>query len=327
MAVIEMVQHLWLAAALGVAAELGIADLLRNGSMSISELAEMTNTHEDSLYRLMRMLASHDIFREEKNRVFTLTSLAQALQEDHVKYYVTSHLSKLHFQMFSELKYSVSTGKNACELFINKPLFEHFGSDETHSRLFNKAMTNITKMQLEILIPAFSFKRFRNIVDVGGGQGLLITAICSRHPVCRGILFDLPHLTSQAKKTFEQNKLAPDRVEVISGSFFDKIPEGGDLYILKNILCDWDDESCRKILGNIGSVMTKTSRLLIIDSVIDEGNKPSFGKMNDILMMVSVGGKERTIAEFNNLLQHTGFRIKKLHNVVSSMKLIEGELA
>jgi len=312
MAVIEMVQHLWLAAALGVAAELGIADLLKNGPRSIRELAVLTNTNEDSLYRLLRMLASHDIFREEKNHYFAMSPLAQALREDQLKYYVISHLSKLHFQMFSELGYSIRTGKNASELFTSKPLFEHLGSD-------------ITMMQVEILLSAFSFRKYKNIVDIGGGQGLMLTAILSRYPDCRGILFDLPQLTNQAEKTFDQHKIA-DRVKIISGNFLEKIPAGGDLYMLKNILCDWNDEPCKDILKNINSVMTKASRLLIIDSVIEQGNKPSIGKMNDILMMVSVGGKERTLAEFNALLTQSGFRIKKLHNAVSSLKLIEAEL-
>jgi hypothetical protein len=325
-AVFEMVHHFWLAAALGVAAELGIADILKKGAKTIRELALLTHTHEESLYRLMRMLASHDIFKEINEKYFTLTPLAKSLQEDQVKYLITGHLTKLHFQMFGELMFTIRTGKKSSELFMESTLFEHIGEDEQRNEQFNKAMTSSTMMQVAAILPAFSFRRFRNIVDIGGGQGLMLAAIIRKYPGCIGIVFDLPQSTSQTIQIFEKYEIT-NRAEIIAGSFFEKIPEGGDLYMLKSILHNWDDESCRKILSNIYKAMTSTSRLLILESVIDEGNEPSFGKMTDMLMMVAVGGKERTKAEYESLLTRTGFRIRKIHPTISPLSLIEAEKA
>ena len=229
-AVFEMVHHFWLAAALGVAAELGIADLLKKGVKSIHELATLTHTHEESLYRLMRMLASHDVFREQNNRLFTLTPLAKSLQEDQVKYLIISHLTKLHFQMFGELIYSIRTGKNASELITGSALFDHIGQDEQRNELFIKAMTNASMMQVAAIIPAYSFGRYRNIIDVGGGEGLMMAAIIQKFPDCKGIVFDLSQSSDQALKIIEKQGIA-DRCWFIAGSFFETIPEGGDLYI------------------------------------------------------------------------------------------------
>ncbi|MBN1416540.1 MAG: hypothetical protein JW973_15655 [Bacteroidales bacterium] len=323
-AVFEMVHHFWLAAALGVVAELGIADILKKGSTSVRELASLTNTHEDSLYRLMRMLSSHNIFREQKNRLFTLTPLAKALQEEQVKYLIISHLTKLHFQMFSELMYSVRTGKNVCQRLTGNTLFDHIGKDEQRNELFIKAMTNVTMMQVAAILSVYSFRPYKNIIDIGGGQGLMMAAILQKYPGCRGIVFDLPQSSHQASHTFEEYDIA-DRSGFVAGNFFETIPGNGDLYILKNVLHDWDDETCRKILMNILSVMSSTAKLIVIEQFIERKNKPSFGKMMDMLMMISTGGKERTKAEYKTLLQQTGFRIRKIYRTISPFTLVEAE--
>lgn len=318
----EMIHNFWLASAIGVAAELGIADLLKNGPKSIHELALMTGTHEESLYRIMRVLASQQIFREIKDKHFRLTPLARSLLEDQVKYLIAVHLTKKQFHLFGELLTCVKTGKNASEPLAGSLLFEHIGKDERRNEWYNKAMTNATMMQASAILSAYSFKRFRKVIDIGGGQGLLLAAILRQSENSRGVVFDLPQSTSQTRSILEKYSVE-DRTEIIEGNFFEKIPEGGDLYILKSVLHSWDDESSRKILSNVYEAMTLESRLLIIESVLDEGNEPSFGKMTDILMMVAMGGKERTKSEYEALLHRTGFRIRKIHPTISPHSLIE----
>lgn len=324
-AVFEMVHQFWLAAAVGVAAELGIADLLKKGPKAISELSAITGSDEESLYRMMRMLASHDIFREKDDRIFVLTPLAKSLQEDQFRYLIISHLTKLHFQMFSELAYCIRTGKNAAELFTGNTLFNYIGEDEKRNELFTKAMTNVSMMQVMALVPVYPFHRYRHIVDIGGGQGMMMASILSMFPDIRGIIFDLPQLQGQALKIAEQYGIQ-DRCRFIAGSFFERIPEGGDLYMMKNVLHDWNDEACRQILSNLRKIMNVTSRLLIMEVIIEKGNQPSFGKMTDMLMMVAAGGKERTRAEFYRLLQKAGFNILSIRRTVSPLWIIEAEI-
>jgi len=323
-AVFEMVHQFWLVAAMGVAAELGIADILRQGKKDIRELAGITTTHEESLYRLLRVLASNDIFREDKDRCFSLTPLAEALQEDRARYLVTAHLTRIHYQMFSELMYCVKTGKNAAELITGTELFESIGSSMESSELFNRAMTTATRMQVPAILSAFSFGRFWNIIDVGGGEGLLLAAILQKYPRIRGVVFDLPQSTVRTAEVFDRYNVA-GRATIETGSFFESVPCGGDLYMLKSVLHNWDDEPALKILSNIRKVMESGARLLIIDSILGGRNEPSFGKMTDILMLVAMNGKERTLVEFESLLDQSGFTIQKIHPTVTPHKLIEAK--
>lgn len=323
-AVFEMAHNLWLAAGLNVAAELGIADLLKEGGKSIHELADLTGTHEESLYRMMRMLASQEIFREQKNRFFALTPLAEALQENNIKYLITSHLSKRQFHLFGEMIYTIRTGKSASEMVIGNSVFENLGQDEEHNERFINAMTNVSLMQISTILPVYPFKNYKNIIDIGGGEGLMMAALLQKYSACRGIVFDRPQSAGMAVKFIERYGIG-DRCKFVSGSFFETIPEGGDLYILKNILHDWNDESCLVILRNIAMTMPSASRLLIIDPVVEEGNRPSIGKMTDMLMMTALGGKERSKDEFKILLDQANFRIRKTHRTISQLILIEAE--
>jgi hypothetical protein len=236
-AVFEMAHNLWLASSLNVAAELGIADLLKEGGKSIHDLAVLTDTHEESLYRMMRMLASQGIFREKKGRFFILTPLAEALQENNIKFLITSHLSKRQFHTFAEMIYTIRTGKCASELVIGNHLFDHLAQDSTHNEQFINAMTNVSLMQISTILPVFNFRKYKNIIDVGGGEGLLMAAILQKHPDCRGIVFDLPQSEEMAVK-FLENYDVGARCTFVAGSFFETIPEGGDLYMMKNILHD-----------------------------------------------------------------------------------------
>jgi hypothetical protein len=325
-AVFEMAHNLWLAASLNVAAELGIADQLKEGGKFIRELAALTGTHEESLYRMMRMLASQEIFREQKSRFFTLTPLAEALQENNIKFLITSHLSKRQFHLFGEMMYTIRTGKSANEIIIGDDLFDHLRLDEKRNEQFINAMTNISLIQISTILPVYPFKKYKKIIDIGGGEGLMLAALLQKYTECRGTVFDLPQSASQAIKFIERYGI-DDRCSFVAGNFFETIPEGGDLYIMKNILHDWNDESCLVILRNIAMTMPSTSRLLIIDPFVEDGNRPSFGKMTDMLMMTALGGKERTKDEFKILLDQAGFRIRKIYRTISQLMLIEAEKA
>ena len=320
----ETIHNFWVAAAINVAAELGIADILKEQSRSIDELAEQTQTHAESLYRMMRMLASQGIFREVKERRFITTSLARPLEDDQIRYLILSHLTSRHFFMFADLMTAVKTGKRVSDKFAGDDLFKHLGRDEQRNEWFNKAMSNVSKMQVPAILSVFSFKPFGRIIDVGGGHGLFLAAILQKNARCKGVVFDLPQAILKTRTLIDAYSLG-DRLEMVGGDFFESVPGGGDLYMMKSVLHDWDDESSIKILNNVREAMSPSSRLLIIEAVIEEGNTPSFGKMTDILMMVALGGKERTRAQFESLLSQTGFKIRKIHSTITPHSIIEAE--
>lgn len=318
----EMAHNMWLAAGISVAAELGIADLVKEGPRSITDLASLTNTHSDSLYRLMRMLASQGIFKEKKGRYFELTSLAVPLQEDQIRYLMLVHLNRNQFRIFGELMESVRTGSTVLKEQSGIALFDFIGSEDQRNEWFNKAMSSASKMLIPALLSAFSFKRYKNIMDIGGGEGQLLASILSRTPKSKGVVFDLPGVLSHTGTIIERHGLH-GRMAALEGDFFENVPGGGELYILKSVLHDWDDESSGKILSKLHGAMDQKSRLLVIEAVLDEGNQASFGKMTDILMLVAAGGRERTRIQWEVLLAVSGFKIRKIHPTISHFSIIE----
>jgi len=320
----EMVHNMWLAAGISVVAELGIADLLKKGPRNIDDLAAKTDTHSASLYRVMRMLASQGIFRELKGKHFKTTSLARPLEEDQIRYMILVHLNRNHFKMFGELMKSVKTGETVSGERSGRALFDHIADEERRNECFNKAMSNASKMQVPALLKAFPFKKFSKIVDVGGGEGFFLSAILGRATGSRGVVFDLPNVLVKTGSVIVSKDLE-GRMDVQEGDFFKSVPVGGDLYVLKSVLHDWENKSCEKILGNVHRAMDEGSRLLIIESVLDEENQPSFGKMTDILMMAAAGGMERTHQQWEELLKATGFRIREIHSSITPHSLIEAE--
>jgi len=318
----EMVHQMWVAAGISVAVQLGIADLLKQGPMDIAGLARETGTHEDSLYRLMRMLATQGLFKESGERLFASTRLSKPLQEDQIRYLLMTHLRAGQFEVFGDLMQSVKTGKNVRGRDSGRGLFDQIEGDVERNERFTRAMTSASRMLAGALVAAFPFKRYEKIIDVGGGQGFLLAAILDRNPGIRGTVFDLPGAISKAERIIGEFSLE-ERMDAVAGDFFDKVPEGGDLYLMKSILHDWSDEDALKILTRVREAMPDSSRLLVIEPVIGKNNRPEFGKMTDILMMAAVGGKERTRNEWEALLTDAGFMIRKIHGTVSPQHLIE----
>jgi hypothetical protein len=318
---LERMQNLWLLGSISAVNELGIADILSGGPRSVKELASLTGTLEDPLYRMMRMLASEGIFRESKNTKFSNTKVSESMKETELKYFIQHTLNSMQFRIFGELMHSLKTGRRSSELFVETGMFEHMGESQELNDLYNRAMTNTSRMQVAAILSSFNFNKFKHIVDIGGGLGFFLSAILSKYRAVKGTLFDLPQVIDDPQK-LPGAGILEGRLKIEAGSFFDTIPSGGDLYTLKNILHGWGDDDCVRILKNIRKVMQESARLMIIESVIDDINKPSWGKASDIFMMAGLGGRERTREEFRSILKQSGFRIAEVHRTVSPLSLI-----
>ncbi len=312
-----------------LAAKLGIPDLLAERAQTAEELAAKTSTHPPSLYRLLRTLASIGVFAEKAEKKFELTPISALLRSDvpnSVRDFAVMMGEDWMWQAWSELPYSVKTGGVAHEKAQGMGSFEFFQKNAEAGKVFNAAMTNFTRAMIPAAVEAYDFSRINRLVDVAGGHGLLLAGILKANPHLRGVLFDLPFVIDGAGALLDEQGVS-DRVELVSGNFFESVPAGADAYMMKHIIHDWDDESSIKILKNIRSAMSENGRVLIIEMVVPDGNEPSPSKALDILMLVMEGGKERTKEEYRRLLEASGFELTRIVPTRSPYSVIEGERA
>lgn len=312
-----------------VAAKLGIADLLAERSQTAAELAAKAEVNAPSLYRLLRTLASIGIFAETPDRKFELTPIAALLRSDvpnSMRDFVTLMGEDWIWQAWGELIYSIQTGGVAHEKVQGMSSFEFYEKNKEAGKVFNRAMTNFTLAVIPALVEAYDFSGIGKLVDIAGGHGLLLSGILNANPQTRGILFDLPFVIEGAPELLEREGVR-NRVELVSGDFFQSVPAGADAYLMKHIIHDWDDQSSIKILRNIHSAMNKDGRVLIVEMVVPEGNEQHPSKALDILMLVIEGGKERTKDEYRKLLELSGFSLARVIPTKSPYSVIEGKRA
>lgn len=308
-----------------VTAKLGIADLLAEKPQTAEELARKTETHAPSLYRVLRTLASAGIFAENSDGKFELTPLAELLRSDapsSMRDFAIMIGSQWIWQAWNELLYSVQTGEVAHEKVQGMSSFEFFAQNEEAGRIFNRAMTGFTLMSAPAIVEAYDFSGFNKLVDIAGGHGLLLTAILKANPHLQGVLFDLPFVIEGAGELLEKEGAA-NRIEKISGDFFESVPAGADAYMMKHIIHDWDDASSIKILQNIRQAMNANGKVLIIEMVVPEGNEPHPAKALDLVMLTMEGGKERTAEEYRQLLAAADLRLTRIIPTRSPYSIVE----
>ncbi|MDT4969259.1 MAG: hypothetical protein QOJ64_3996 [Acidobacteriota bacterium] len=321
----QMITGAWVSQLIYVAARLGIADLLKDGPRSADELAGSTKTDAPTLYRVMRALASLGIFAEDENKRFSMTPLATPLQAGPGSLRAMAlHLAERpSWLAWGDLLYSVQTGKTAFPHVHGQEIFTYYAEHPESSEPFNQAMTNFSETVIAALIKSYDFSAATRLVDVGGGHGSLLAAVLKANPDMKGVLYDLSPAAEGAKQRVAEEGLA-DRCEVMAGDFFESVPAGGDTYIMKHIIHDWDEERAIAILKNCHRAMADDGRLLLIEAVIAPGNEPSLGKLMDINMLVLPGGRERTEKEYAELFSRVGFRLTKVTPTESPVSVIEG---
>jgi hypothetical protein len=311
-----------------VAARLGIADLLRDGPRHSDELAQTAAADPRTLYRILRALAGLGIFAEQQPHVFELTPLAEPLRSDVSGSLHGSALvygDRWWWQACGELLHSVTSGQTAFEQVHGQTLFDYLGQSVDAAALFNRHQSNMTRQDAAAVVEAYDFSVFSSIVDIGGGLGALAGAILQACPHTGVILFDQPAVIDAAKASLSPEPGA--RCQLVGGDFFIAVPAGGDAYVLKDIIHDWDDELAISILQNCRKAMTagaaNNRRLLLIEKVIPAGNEPFAGKLTDITMLLITGGMERTGEEYRALLEKAGFALTRIVATRSPASVIE----
>ena len=314
-----------LSQSLRVVAELGIADLLGGGERSVDELSQATHTNADALYRVMRLLASEGVFREESPRHFSQTELSATLRSDlpaSPRDFVRM-INGEPFQAFAQLLYSVRTGKPAFDQVFGAPRFEWLGSHPEQAALFQQAMIAFSQGSNEAVADAYDFSSSRCVVDVGGGHGQLLSAILIRNPHLSGILFDLPAGVAAARTGAGG---ALPRCELIAGDFFENVP-AADTYILKKVIHDWDDERAAIILANCRKAMSANGKVLLAETLFPVGNDPDPIKVLDVNMLTVPGGLERTENQFASLFSVAGLRLERVIATKAPISILEACIA
>ncbi len=321
---IQMLTGCWLSQCIYVAAKLNLADILKDGSRSCDALAEVTGTNSSSLYRLLRALASVNIFAETEPKHFKLTPLATCLRSDvpnSIKGF-TLLAGGDGYQMWSNLAHSIETGTEAYTKEYGMPLFAYYQQNPQAAEVFNNAMTNLSALEQAAIVEAYDFTSIDKLVDVAGGCGSQLAAILQAYPQMQGMLIDLPEVITSASDFLTKQEVS-DRTQLIAGNFFEGVPPGGDAYLLKHIIHDWEDPEALKILQNCYKVMPEGGRLLIIEQIIPPGNQPSPAKFWDLTMLIVCGGKERTAQEYRQLLKAANFELKSIFSTKSDASIIE----
>jgi len=324
---LQIVTGFWMSRAVYVFAKLGIADLLQSGPKTPEELAEASGTHAPSLFRILRALASAGIVKTEDNGRFALTPLSETLVTGvpgSVRWFIVSELGQEHYPAWGNLMHSVKTGEIAFDNHFGIDIWKYFQQNPEDAAVFNDSMSGMTAAVNEAITSLYDFSQFKKVVDVGGGHGALITSILQKNPQTKGMLLDAPEVVEGAGPRLEAAGVA-DRCEVVAGNFFEAVPAGGNAYIMKWIIHDWDDEKAITILKNCRTHMQPDDRLIVVDAVVPEGNEPDFSKTFDLNMMVMTGGKERTAAEFEKLFAAAGFELLRVTPTDLPTAIVEGQ--
>jgi C-methyltransferase len=327
-AMFEMIVAGWTSQAITVAAQLGVADALADGPLPIDELAARVDADADALRRLLRALIGRGIFRQRRDGRYELNSLSDTLRSD-APVSMTSaarfYGSQEQRERWTLMVDAVRTGNAVVAALRGKESFEYFAEKPQLAELFNQTMTSVSELTDATVVAGYDFSVYPTIVDVGGGHGPLLAAILASAPASGGVLYDLPGVVANAPNLLRKQDVA-DRVRIAEGSFFDEVPPNGDAYILKNIIHDWPEDKALQILRNVRAAAGPHAALLLVEFVIPSHNRDFPGKWVDLEMMLNLGARERTAAEYRDLLSQAGFRMTRVVQTASPLSVVEARV-
>jgi C-methyltransferase len=325
---LQLIVGKWAMQAIYVAAELGIADRLKDGPQASAHIARECATDDDATYRLMRALSNIGVLDEREGQVFALTDMGEFLRSDvpgSLRGFARVAGYAPTWAPWGQALHSVRTGQPAFEHVFGETAFDWFTKHLDESAIFDEAMTSISSVESAAVAAVFDFTGIATLADVGGGRGHLLGTILAANPSLRGILFDLPHVVAGAG-AFLRARGVEARVRVEGGSFLETAPEGADAVIMKHILHDWNDEDAIRILRNCRRVLPECGRLLVVEAIVPPPGARGFAKLLDLeMLVVSPRGRERTEREFAELFAKGGFRLTRVVPTMSPAAIVEGE--
>jgi orsellinic acid C2-O-methyltransferase len=316
-ALYRMITGFYISQAIHAMARLGIADLLSNGSLEAEELAQRSKTHAPSLKRVLRLLVAAGVFTEDNAGRFALTQIGDYLRADLPGSMRPAALlfGGITQRAWSDLQHSVETGEPAFRRVFGRDSFAYLAAHPEEAANFDAAMEGFTSQIATVVAAAYDFSGVRRVIDVGGGNGALLVGILRAHPALKGTLLELPQVVARARPRLRELGLA-DRCETVGGDFFAGVPDGADVYLLKHVIHDWDDEHAVAILKNCRKAMSPAAKLLIVEGIypprIDQSEISRGAAANDVNMLVCTGGRQRSEVEFRNLYVAAGLALSRI---------------
>ena len=320
----KMVTGYWVSQIIGVAARLGIAEHLHGGAKTADELARLTGSEPSALFRVLRAAASLGVFQLGADDRFSLTPLGETLRSNvpgSMREMAIMQTSKGHWLPWGRLEDAVRTGKPQAVATLGCEIFEHYAKSPEEAAAFTGAMGNLSAIVASEVAANVDTSGLTRAADIGGAEGTLIAALLKTNPSLEGIVFDLPHVTASAETKLEAQGLL-GRCAVVAGDFFKSVPSA-DLYVLKQILHDWNDEQATTILRNCAQAMTPRGRVAIVEMVIPDDGSPTVAQLMDVNMLAILPGRERTQAEYAALLEGAGLRFERLVPTHSPFQILE----
>ena len=297
------------------AAKLRIADHIGNTPRSAADLARVVGADPGALQRLLRMLVALHLLKPKRDGCFGLSALGQFLRSDHPQsvHDRLIYIAEISYPVAAAMTVSVRTGKPAFDHVFGEPFFDYFAHSPELSAIFSRLMSQSVTEQIAGIVGAYDFSRMKTIVDIGGGNGALLSAILAANPGAAGVVFDTPDVIAQARTSLAQITVAR-RIDLRGGDMFrDPLPARGDLYVLSNIIHDWDDQAAQQILHNCRAAVRADGRLLIIEEILPArvGDAPQT-IANDYSMLLLTGGRQRTKPEFRQLVRAADFQLTSI---------------
>lgn len=331
---LELIRGYRVSQAIYVVTRLGIPDLLADGPRNVDELARATDAHPMSLRRLLSFLVAVGVLDQVAPGRVALAPMAATLRTGvpgSVRSAVLFLLDESHWRPWGHLLHSVRTGETAFHHTHGMDLFDYLAAHPAAAALFNEGMAGNSPAHARLVATTYDFSRADLVVDVAGGRGRLLATILEQYPRLRGILFEQPQVIGGARQLLEESEVS-DRCDFVGGSFFDAVPPGGDVYVLRNIIHDWQDDEAIAILTTCGRAMTGRARLVLVEREIATDPRAALVvHHSDLEMLVNVGGRERTTAEYSALLRSSGLRVTRTISLGSAAEamghqLIEAQL-
>ncbi|MDQ6894017.1 MAG: acetylserotonin O-methyltransferase [Acidobacteriota bacterium] len=322
---IQLFTGMWAMQAVAAASRLRIADQLATGPKTPEEVAAASGTNPGATRRLMRAVASLGLFVPAAGGRYGLTEPGERLRSDHPATFRDAFIAEtdnVHWQSWAKLDDAIRTGDPRPQAVFGLPAFDYYGKNREEGEQFGRAMENISRFAAFAVLEAYDFSDARTVLDVGGGNGSMVLAVLDRCRNARGIVCDLPYIEQHANERIRAADAA-DRVRFQPGDFFESVPAGADVHLMKFILHDWNDAEAIRILKRSREALAPGGRLIVIEMIVPEGNRLEMVHLMDLNMLVMTGGLERTESEFRSLFERSGYQLTAVRPTASPFSVIE----
>jgi ubiquinone/menaquinone biosynthesis C-methylase UbiE len=313
-AIFQIINGMWVTQIASAVAQLGIADFIAAGTRRVDHLAEECSADAGALYRLLRAAQTIGLCRETAPKEFALTPVGETLRSavpGSMRDIVLAETAAGHWLPWGRLADSVRSGKPMTNETLGMSVWEYYAQNPEEGQCFARGMSNLSSVAATEVAAVYNVGEAKRVVDVGGSEGVLLRGLLRGAPRARGVLFDRPDIIAYAQNAIDASEFA-GRIELAGGDFFHEVPSGGDVYLLKHVLHDWNDSECETILRNVHRAAAPGTKLVLVEMLLPDEPQPSPVTLMDMNMMVMVGGRERTQDEYRALLATCGYELERV---------------